>query len=307
MPTLVIRGHLDAVFQRPAYEEVTRLIPDAEEIDVGASGHLVMLERRDAVNRAIARFIDVERRSWSQALPSDEDPQRASLLAERPWLAHYDQGVPYTLAIPPVPLQSLLDSAVRRYPSHTALIFENSRLTYRRLEQEANRFANTLRWLGLAKGDRVILFLPNLPQMVISFYGTLKAGGVAVFTLPTTDPEELIHQIQESGASILVTLTQSDELIHQIKDRLEPGGGSPLRHIIFTHAGDYLPPLKRFALLLDRAQRKRHLPDIPLDAGTHVFDHILYKHSQDAPAVEVAPEDLAVIQYTGGTTARPRG
>lgn len=148
VPTLVIRGHLDSVFEKPAYEEVTRLIPQAEEVDVGASGHLVMLERRDAVNRAIARFIDTDRRSWSQAQPADEDPQRASLLLERPWLAHYDQGVPYTLAIPPVPLPNLLDSAVRRYPSNIALNFENHRLNYRRLEQEVNRFANTLRWLG---------------------------------------------------------------------------------------------------------------------------------------------------------------
>jgi long-chain acyl-CoA synthetase len=307
MPTLVVRGHLDAVFERPAYEEVARRIPGAEEMDVGASGHLVMLERRDAVNRLIARFLESDQRSWSQARDTEEDPERPALLKERPWLAHYDPGVPYTLAIPPIPLHRLLDSAVRRFPRRAALVFEGYRLSYRRLGQEANRFANTLRWLGLQKGHRVILFLPNLPQMVIAFYGTLKAGGVAVFTLPTTEPEELIRQIRDAGAAILVTLTQNDELIARIKDRLEPGGDSPLRHIIFTHIGDYLPFYRRIGLVLNRRKFKKHLLDIPLDASMHVFGRILRQHNREAPEVEVSPGDLAVIQYTGGTTDLPKG
>lgn len=307
MPTLVIRGDLDSVFEKPAFEEVARAIPEAEEVDVGASGHLVMLERREAVNRAIARFLDTGKRSWSQSESADVDAERAGLLKDRPWLVHYDEGVPYTIAIPSVPLHHLLDSAVRRFPNHTALIFEGRRLSYHELGQEANRFANSLRWLGVEKGERVILFMPNLPQMVISFYGTLKAGGVVVFTLPTTEPEELIHQIRDSGARVLVTLTQYDELIYQIKNQLEPGGDSPLRHILFTHLGDFLPPLKRLGLALDRQQHKRHLLDIPLDASMHVFNRLLSGRSKEDPEVEILPDDLAVIQYTGGTTARPKG
>ncbi|HEX9028197.1 MAG TPA: alpha/beta fold hydrolase, partial [Anaerolineales bacterium] len=172
MPTLVIRGDLDSVFEKPAFEEVARAIPDAEEVDVGASGHMVMLERREAVNRAITRFLNTSKRSWSQGESAEVDDERAGLVKARPWLAHYDEGVPYTLAIPSVPLHHLLDSAVRRFPEQTALIFEGGHLTYRELGREANRFANSLRWLGVEKGDRVILFMPNLPQLVISFYGT---------------------------------------------------------------------------------------------------------------------------------------
>ncbi|RPI33857.1 MAG: hypothetical protein EHM70_04760, partial [Chloroflexota bacterium] len=165
----------------------------------------VMLERREAVNRAMARFIETTSRSWSQAESSAAEAQRQLLSKERPWITQYDEGVPHTIAIPPVPLHNLLYSAARRFPGHTALIFEKYRLSYHRLEQEANRFANALRGLGLEKGDRVILFLPNMPQIVISFYGTLIAGGVAVFTLPTTEPAELIRQILESEAKVLVT------------------------------------------------------------------------------------------------------
>jgi long-chain acyl-CoA synthetase len=307
VPTLVIRGHLDLIFERPMYEEVARAIPNAEEVDVGASGHMVMLERREAVNRAIERFLEAGPRSWRDTDQEVQDGQPARFLSERRWLAHYEKNVPYTIAVPRIPLQSLLESAVRRYPGRVALNFEGNRISYRRLAQEVSRFANALLGLGVKKGERVILIMPNCPQMVISFYGTLVAGAVAVFTLPTTDPTELIRQIHDSGASFLVTLTQYDELIQQIRSELEPSGNSPLRHIIFTHIGDYLPLMKRLGILASPQQRKRHLLDIPLDASLHVFKQVLYNDPIKAPQAEVSPQDLAVIQYTGGTTAEPKG
>jgi long-chain acyl-CoA synthetase len=214
--------------------------------------------------------------------------------------------VPYTIAIPRVPLHALLRSTVRRFPMRSALIFEGKRLSYRRLEQEANRFANTLLGLGLKKGERVMLLMPNIPQMVIAFYGVLKAGGVAVFTLPNLPPDELLRHIQDAGATILVTLTEFDELIQKIKTQLEMQGRSPLKHVIFTHIAEYLPGLKRLALELSSEQRQRHLLDIPLDASIHQFGHLLYAQSKEAPETEVAPR-LAVIIYTGGTTADPKG
>ncbi len=85
-------------------------------------------------------------------------------------------------------------------PCEPRLVFEGNRITYRRLNQEANRFANALRSLGVDRGDRVMLLLPNLPQFVIAYFGTLMAGAVAVFTLPSTDPKELIRQVKQSGA-----------------------------------------------------------------------------------------------------------
>jgi long-chain acyl-CoA synthetase len=306
-PTLVIHGHADIVFERPLFEEVAHAIPNSEEVDVGASGHMVMLERREAVNRAISRFLETRPKSWRESEISREDTDRAALVKERSWLPYYEERVPYTIAIPRVPLHHLLHSAVRRFPLRTAIIFEGNRLTYRRLNHEANRFANTLLTFGIEKGDRVILFLPNLPQLVIAFYGTLKAGAVAVFTLPTTEPDELVRQIRDSGARILVTLTQYDELIYQIKNRLEPGGKSPLDHIIFTHIADYLPLFKRMKFRLSREQRQGHLLDIPLDASMHIFSKVLYNQSKVSPKITLSPRDLAVIQYTGGTTASPKG
>ena len=307
VPTLVIRGHLDVVFEKPAFEEVTRAIPGAEEADVGASGHMVMLERREAVNRAIDRFVETGKRSWSQSESTLGDSQRVELVQQRPWLSNYDNGVPYTVAIPRIPLHDLLSSAARRFRQRPALIFEGQRISYRQLDQAANRFANLLLSCGIRKGERVILIMPNLPQMVIAFYGTLKTGAVAVFTLPATHPDELIRQIHDSGAHVLVTLTEFDELIHRIKEQLGPNSSSPVRHVIFTHVADYLPPLKRLVWHLSRQQHKLHLLDIPLDASMHVFKRELRAQSSQPPDLEISPTDLAVIQYTGGTTAKPKG
>jgi len=289
------------------FEEVTRAIPDADEVDVGASGHLVMLERRDAVNRAIQRFFDVSSFSWRDTESGNGDNEYARMLKERPWLPHYDDGVPYTIAVPQVPLHHLLQSSARRFPHKIALKFEGTRLPYRRLNQETNRFANALLSLGLEPGERVMLILPNIPQLVIAYFGTLKAGGVAVFTLPTHSPIELIRQVRDSGARVLVTLTEFDDLIYEIKSRLEPEGDSPLKDIVFAHIGDYLPFFKRLALHLSRTRRKRHLLDIPLDASMHLFDQLLYSHSKDDPEIQMQARDLAVIMYTGGTTAAPKG
>jgi long-chain acyl-CoA synthetase len=159
----------------------------------------------------------------------------------------------------------------------------------------------------LQPGERVMLLLPNLPQLVTGFYGTLKAGGVAVFTLPTTDPEELIRQVKDCGARFLITLTQFDELIYRIKTILEPSGDSPLEHIIFAHISDTLPPLKRAAFRLSVERHRLHLLDIPMDASMHLFNHLLAAADDQAPDVPVSPGDLAAIVYTGGTIDAPKG
>lgn len=307
VPTLTIRGHQDRVFEKPLFEEVARLIPGVEDVDVGASGHMVMLERREAVIRAMQRFLESSPRIWREPQGTSAGEKHSTLLKARPWLPHYDDGVPNTIAVPRVPLHHLLDSAARRFPGRDAINYEGKRLTYRQLEAQVNRFANSLRTLGLQPGDRVMLLLPNLPQLVIGLYGALKAGGVAVFTLPTTDPDELIRQVKDCGARFLVTLTQFDELIYRIKTTLEPSGASPLEHIIFAHISDYLPPLKQAAFRLSVERRKLHLLDIPMDASMHLFSRLLASADPKAPDVPISPGDLAAIIYTGGTTDSPKG
>ncbi|TAK13549.1 MAG: alpha/beta fold hydrolase [Anaerolineae bacterium] len=300
-PTLVLRGARDRVFGARYFEEVARAIPNAEDVNLGASGHMVMLERRDAVNRALESFVDDRERTWRNRDAEIPGGPRGALRQSRPWLKHYDEGVPETICVPNVPLHHLLRSAVRRYPLRWALIYEGLRMTYRRLNQEANRFANLLIARGIQPGDRVMLLLPNLPQLLIAFYGTLKAGAVAVFTLPTNPPDDLVHEVADSGARLLVALNQFSEVARRALDETR------LEHVLFTSMADYLPMHKQVALRFKPELRKSLGLDFTPGAKMSLWNRELYRHSPRNPDVNVASQDLAVIQYTGGTTAAPRG
>jgi long-chain acyl-CoA synthetase len=302
VPTLVIRGHRDRVFDHALFEETSRAIPGAEDVNVGASGHMVMLERREAVNRAIQRSLDERQHSWRDE-SSDDTTVRTSLIKTRPWLIHYEKKVPFTVAVPRVPIQQLLRSSDRRFPGKTALIFDGKKISYRQLNQTVNRFANALLSLEIQKGDRVMLLLPNLPQIVIGFFGTLKAGAVTVFTLPTTKPDELIRQVNDSGARVLVTIPQFEEVARRALNHPE----IPLEHVIFSSISDYLPLRKKFLLAFSNKKRRDFYLKDSLERGMHTLVRLLASQSKVAPEVEVQSTDLAVIQYTGGTTADPKG
>jgi long-chain acyl-CoA synthetase len=296
VPTLVIRGNRDAVFQKPLFAKVTESIAGAEEADIGASGHMVMLERREAVNRAIERFLEGENhRSWREASSDvpQKKPSRDPLRKTRAWLAHYEPGVPFTIGIPNIPVHHVLRSSVRMFPTRPAILFEGMSLSYRRLNHEVNRFANALLSLGLGEGARVALLMPNIPQMVIAFYGTMKAGMTAVFVPPVIEPEEVVRQIKDSEAVVLVTLTQWTGLA----SRIQKGAGVP--HILLTDPADMLPLPK---LLISRwRNRSFHL------SNALQWRRFLAGRSNKSPGIDVRSEDLAVIMYTGGTTAQSKG
>ena len=290
-PALVIRGYRDRVFERPLFERVAREIPRAEDVNVGASGHMVMLERRDAVNRAIDRFLSHDRRTWR----SGAGPE--ALLRKRPWLASYDRGVPHTISVPPIRLDELLSSAARRYPGRPAIEYFAARISYRSLDREANRFAHGLLAKGIERGDRVMLLLPNLPQMILGFFGTLKAGAVAVFATPLSEPDELLRQIRDSGARFLVTLPDLAEVAARALTH------TALEHVVVTRVEEYLPAWQAIAFRLQYRGRPRPLPA----RGFLQMRDLLRGQPHDRPLTQVDPGDLAVLQYTGGTTDQPKG
>ena len=179
------------------------------------------------------------------------------------------------------------------FPSRPAVLFEGTSLSYRRLNHEVNRFANALLSLGLGEGARVALLMPNIPQMVIAFYGTMKAGMTAVFVPPVIEPEEVVRQIKDSESVVLVTLTMWTGLAKQI----QMAAGVP--HILLTDPADLLPLPK---LLISRwRNRAFQLPN------ALKWRRFLAGRSNKSPGLEVRPEDLAVIMYTGGTTAQSKG
>ena len=187
----------------------------------------------------------------------------------------------------------MLRSAVRRYPRHPAIFFEGSRISYRTLNHEANRLANALGRLSVDKGQRVVLLLPNVPQMVMAFYGTLKSGATTVLIPPTIEPAEIIRQVKEADASVLITLTVWAGLAQQIQ------ASARVPHIVLTDPSEYLSLPKRML------SRWKAATD-GLSSALR-WDRWLGAEVDKSPAIEVAPEDLAVIQYTGGTTTQARG
>jgi long-chain acyl-CoA synthetase len=294
VPTMVIRGHRDYVFDRPLFEKVAKSIPGAEDVDVRVSGHMVMLERRAAVDRSIASFLEGEsKKSWRDTSFVAPRLSRDELKRERVWLNQYEDGVPYTVDVPRIPVHLLLRSSVRRFPNRPAVYFEGAKLSYRRLNHEANRFANALLAQGIGRGARVVLLLPNVPQMVIGYYGALKAGAVVVLMPPVIEPEELIRQVKVADAGVLVTLSTWAGLAKQIQEET----GIP--NVVLTDPADYLPLPK---YLISRWRNR----------GLNVrnalrWNRWLAQRNKKSPNVEVAPEDLAVILFTGGTTAQSKG
>ncbi|GAB4276711.1 MAG: hypothetical protein Kow0080_27140 [Candidatus Promineifilaceae bacterium] len=303
-PTMVILGNRDRVLPQAAFERVAELVPpDSEIVHVGVSAHMVMLERRDAVNRAIARFMELDTavHTPTHSRWRSTTGGRGALLAERPWLANYEADVPPTIDVPRLPLTRLLDRAYRRFPNRTAIRFMGTRLSYRNLSAQAARFANGLLALGIGKGDRVILLLPNVPQMVIAYYGTLRIGAVAVMANPLASSNEIVRQAQSAQAVALVTLTKFQETAAAARAQ------SNIRHIIFAHVADYMVLPKRLAFLAFRARREGHQLAQRPGNGDFVWRQWLRQHSPIPPEIPVMPQDTAVIQFTSGTTGQPKG
>jgi long-chain acyl-CoA synthetase len=307
LPTLVLRGHRDRIFATHAFEEVARKLPNAEEINLGASGHMVMLERRDATNRAISRFLDPENRNWRERSSSSKLSSRNRLIEERPWLEFYEDNVPYTVVIPEVRVQDFLAVASRRTGSNPAIIYEGQTISYRQFYKLAAQFANGLIDLGLNPSDRVMVVLPNMPQMLIAHFGILMAGGVPVYTQPQIQAEELAREILDAGATILITHNPAGQLAEAVFEQLGPAKSGVLRHVIFAAIEAYLPALKRMAVQLDSERRASLRLPIQLQDGMLDFESVLSNQPVRPPELDIDPQSLAVIIYTGGTTADPKG
>jgi long-chain acyl-CoA synthetase len=317
VPTLILRGHRDLVFEKPMFEEVHKRILGSEDINVGASGHMVMLERRDAVNRAIERFLEDPQLSWREPVRARKTQGQSDLLRNRPWIVHYEAGVPHTLAIPRVSIPELLESACRRFPNKRAIVFEGKYLTYHQLNKDINRFAHALAALGIIKGERVLIYLPNIPQFIIAFFAVLKVGGVAVFAQPVNDFHELSKQLIDSGARTLITLSNYAELVRQAmrqakeslvtSDLISEAGILSQYQIIFTDVHDYLPAKTRLVSRLFNRKISNSTIHTHSDAVEYHYRNLYRNQTAKRPDIEVLSSDLAVIAYTGGTTSMPKG
>jgi long-chain acyl-CoA synthetase len=221
-------------------------------------------------------------------------------LASRPWVAHYDPGVPATLDYPAVRLDGLLDHAANRYPNRPALVFYGKRTTYRALDEAVDRLAGALRGLGLQPADRVALFMPNCPQLVRSFYAVWRAGCVAVPVNPRAAGPELSRLLTDAGVSAAIVL---DRLWAGLDGVMLP---STVRHLVVADIADDLPLIPRIAARLGRRRRGGDAPQA-MD-GVRVVSLKALLRQGDVRAVSAARaiDEPAVLLYTGGTTGLPK-
>jgi long-chain acyl-CoA synthetase len=175
---------------------------------------------------------------------------------KRPWLSFYDEGVPHTLEYPSITVPEYLRRAAEHYPTQVATVFLGGRLTYRQLKTQVDQLAAQLHAMGVRKGDRVAIMLPNCPQTVIAYYATLSLGAVTVLTSPLYVERELEHQWAESGVETAFVLDLLWERVEPLRNKL------PLKRIIVTGVQDYLPFPKN-VLFPFRARREGQAVDVP--------------------------------------------
>ncbi|WP_134699955.1 AMP-binding protein [Ammoniphilus sp. YIM 78166] len=220
----------------------------------------------------------------------------------KPWLAHYPVQVNGHLDYPDIPMTQLLKEAVDQYPDNRAIHFLGKNITYQELYDKVLRFAAVLRSLGVKKGDRVALMLPNCPQAVFCYYGVLQVGGIVVQTNPLYMEKELTHQLNDSGASMLVCL---DLVYPKVKKVWEH---TSLKEVLVTGLQDYLPFPKNWIFPIIQ-KRKGIL--IPIDYNKdrcQSLNQLMQNAQPDSTLEDIDPgEDLAVLQYTGGTTGLAKG
>lgn len=200
-------------------------------------------------------------------------------MSERPWLAHYPPGVPATLEYPEVTLDQFIEQSVAKHADLTALRFATISMTYRELWGRVLRCAAALAELGIGKGDRVALMLPNCPQYVIAYFGTLRAGGIVVQVSPLSTPRELVHHLSTSGAETIVVADVLYPVVQAVLPQVN------LRNVLVTRLRGEVTP----------------------GPEARAFEEVLMSTTGAPPDVQVTPDDVAVLQYTGGTTGIAKG
>ncbi len=220
---------------------------------------------------------------------------------ERPWLQHYDVGVPAHLDYPQRTIEQILAESAGRAPGAVLTVFKGARLTYGQIDRLVDRMAAGLQALGLQHGDRVAIHLPNCPQFVVAYYAILRAGGIAVPCNPTYVGREIEHQLNDSGAEIAVTMTSFYATIRGACAH------TPLRHVIVAKLKNYLPMPLRFLFALFRERRDGHALRISGEANTYWFSDVLESASSQPQRTAVDLDETAVLMYTGGTTGIPKG
>ncbi len=219
---------------------------------------------------------------------------------DKPWLKAYEDGVPETLKYEKICLPDILERTAKKSPNKMALCFEGFKVTYGQLNDMVSRFASSLNAYGILQGDRVAILLPNVIPCVVAYYAILKIGAIAVMNNPLYSDRELEHQFNDSGSKVLVTI---DLLGNRMID-LRPKTG--IKQIIYTSIGDYLPFPKNLLFPLV-GKRKKLAADVKPAKMVYKWKDVLSQSSSKISDVSISFDDVAMYQYTGGTTGVSKG
>jgi long-chain acyl-CoA synthetase len=221
----------------------------------------------------------------------------------RAWHPFYDTVVPAGLTYEPLALPALLNRSAAAYPEITAIAFLGSRISYRRLKEEVDRLATALAALGVTRGTRVAIQLPNLPQTVIAYYATLALGAQVVMTNPLYVEREIEHQWNDAGCEMAITADfLFESRIRRIRNRL------PVKHYVIASIPEYLRfPLRQLAPLKLRRASPPAIARVAPEPGVHRFRRLILATAPEPPKVEIGLDEVAALQYTGGTTGVSKG
>ncbi len=216
---------------------------------------------------------------------------------DRPWLKHYDPPVPHTLEYPQMPLHRFLEEQAERNGDHPCTMFKGATLSYRQVNQMADRLAAGLVKLGVKRGQPIGIFMPNTPQFVIAFYAILKAGGVVVATNPLYSPREIEHQLNDAGVEIMLVMSNFYGRINEVRSK------TGLKTLVVTNIKEYLPGLLAFLFGLTKEKKEGHY--VTLAPGDLWMKDVIAGNAP-LPPLAIGPDDLALFQYSGGTTGLSR-
>ena len=219
---------------------------------------------------------------------------------EKVWFDHYEPGVPHSLDYPQLSLDQLFHQSALTHQQKPAVNFMGHELTYGELASQVNGFASALSDMGINKGDRVAVHLPNCTQFPIVFFAALSIGAIVVPCNPLYVAREMEHQINDCGAETIITLTRFYNMIKEIQPKTK------LKNIIVSNIKEYFPGHLRFLYTL--AKENKAGDKVAIGKEDYSFTELIKKHSgKKPPKIEVTPEDRAVFLYTGGTTGISKG
>jgi long-chain acyl-CoA synthetase len=218
---------------------------------------------------------------------------------EKPWYKFWPKNVPKHIDYPTIPLSEMLKRTAERYPNNTSAVYFDRAITYRDLDNAVDRFATALSRLGINKGDKVAIFLPNIPQFIISYYGTIRIGTIETAISPLYKEREAEHQLADSEAETIVTLDVLYPIVERVWEKTK------LKRAIITSLKEYMPPS---TAIIGSLMRKIPTHRVERKPNIHFFQEIIRQTPPEPPKIEINPkEDLAALQYTGGTTGTAKG